>query len=47
MQPGTSHSVILFDVSKVEFTYVATAASGGKNMELYDFKIGFYRLNYK
>ena len=46
MQPGSSKSVVLFDVSKVDFTYVATAPGGG-NMELYPFKIGFYRLNYK
>jgi len=37
--------MILFDVTSVEFAFVATAESGNTET-FYDFKIGFYRLTY-
>ena len=40
-----SKSMILFDVTSVEFAYVATAESGTTET-FYDFKIGFYRLTF-
>ena len=46
MNSGTSRTVMFFDVSKIDFAFVATAESA-ETTELYPYKLGFYRLTYK
>ena len=43
---GYSKSVIFFDQTTFDFAFVATAKSGA-NINLYHYKVGFYRLTYK
>jgi len=43
---GYSKSVIFFGQTTFDFAFVATAPSGN-NIDLYRYKIGFYRLTFK
>jgi len=46
MSLDSSKTVVLFDASKIDFAYVATADDGDL-LELFNYKIGFYRLSFK
>ena len=46
MNIGTFTGLILFDASVIDLVYVATAP-GGNTVELFNYKLGFYRLPYK
>lgn len=46
MSLDLSNTVILFDASKIDFAFVATADDGDL-LELFNYKIGFNRLSFK
>ena len=46
MMLGCSSGLIMFDVSSIELVYVATAKSA-ETFELFDYKLGFYRMSFK
>ena len=46
MNIGTFTGLILFDASAIDLVYVATAPDGN-TVELFNYKLGFYRLPYK